>query len=325
MANAALLRAGNPKDLAATFEAMVQTLRHAEGKYAEARARAENALALSEEAFGPNDPMVATTLDALEKSLERDAKFEDALRLEERALSIRVKLFGDEHPEVARSYTSLGWILLRLDRFDDAAKSCERAVAINEAALGKDDPQLATALDPLGVARLYGGRPAEALTVLSRALMLQEVPHAEHPSVANILVHLASTYLALHQDPRATQTIARAYAMQKGLLAADHPSFVRTLIVSSQIARATGDLVGATDDARRAVAIGDANNGTLPLDLAEALLELGQNELANHHLPAAIDAFERACALATKSRPDALVTASVSPATARRGRGTTRG
>ncbi|MCA9292391.1 MAG: tetratricopeptide repeat protein, partial [Phycisphaerales bacterium] len=74
---------------------------------ADLEARAEAA----EQAYGPEDPRTATSLNTLAVQLYRENEYNDAQALYERALAIREKALGPEHPETAQSLNNLAILL----------------------------------------------------------------------------------------------------------------------------------------------------------------------------------------------------------------------
>jgi tetratricopeptide (TPR) repeat protein len=76
-----------------------------EGKYREAIAPAERALALREQALGPHHPDVATNLNSLAVLYQDQGVYAKAEPLYVRALAIREHALGTEHPLIAISLT----------------------------------------------------------------------------------------------------------------------------------------------------------------------------------------------------------------------------
>jgi tetratricopeptide (TPR) repeat protein len=70
-------------------------------KFAEAVPLAQRALAIGENALGPNHPDVAASLADLATLYDGQGRYADAKPLHERALAIREKTLGPGHPDVA--------------------------------------------------------------------------------------------------------------------------------------------------------------------------------------------------------------------------------
>jgi hypothetical protein len=99
------------------------------GQQAEAGPLAERALAITEAAYGPDHPDVATRLNNLALILQDLGQLAEAWPLAERALAITEAAYGPDHPAVATLRTDLAAILADPAQPDDT----ERPLAIDEA------------------------------------------------------------------------------------------------------------------------------------------------------------------------------------------------
>ncbi len=113
-------------------------------RLAEARPLAEQALAITETAYGPDHPTVATHLNNLAAILQDLGQPAEAQPLAERALAIDETAYGPDHPAVAIDLNNLADILVDLGQPAEAQPLAERALAITEAAYGPDHPQAVT-------------------------------------------------------------------------------------------------------------------------------------------------------------------------------------
>ena len=113
-----------------------------QGNYAEAVKQTKAALSLAE-AFGPNDPRLAQTLNNLAVLYSRQGRDAEAELLYKRALAIVEKALGPEHPEVAIFLTNLAVLYSRQRRDAEAELLYRRALAIVEKALGPEHPDVA--------------------------------------------------------------------------------------------------------------------------------------------------------------------------------------
>jgi tetratricopeptide (TPR) repeat protein/predicted Ser/Thr protein kinase len=96
------------------------TVRTLTGDLAGARTLQGRALALQEEALGPDHPIVAGTLQGLATTLNNLAAYPEALAANERSLKIREAVLGPQHSDVARSLTNQGLILRRMGDYPGA-------------------------------------------------------------------------------------------------------------------------------------------------------------------------------------------------------------
>ena len=108
-----------------------------QGNYGEAVKQTKAALEAAE-AFGPDDPRLATTLNNLAEFYRAQGKYVEAEPLHERALAIREKALGPEHPDVAQSLNNLALLYQAQGKYAEAEPLHKRALAIREKALGPE-------------------------------------------------------------------------------------------------------------------------------------------------------------------------------------------
>ena len=102
---------------------------HREGRYSDA-VNSFQAAAKDAEAFGPQDPRLATSLNNLAGLYHQQGKYNEAEPLYKRSLAIVEKALGPEHPQVATSLENYADLLRKTDRNEEAEKLEERARAI---------------------------------------------------------------------------------------------------------------------------------------------------------------------------------------------------
>ena len=95
-------------------------LYRAQGQYEKAAPLHERALAIWEQALGPEHPHVATSLNNLALLYDNQGQYGKAEPLYERALAIREKALGPEHPDVATSLNNLAGLLRATNRLSEA-------------------------------------------------------------------------------------------------------------------------------------------------------------------------------------------------------------
>jgi tetratricopeptide (TPR) repeat protein len=119
-----------------------------EGRYAEAE-KSWVAAAKEAEAFGPEDPRLATSLNNLALLYHARGRYAEAEPLYRRALAIWEKAQGSDHPDVATAVNNLAELYLARGRYVDAEPLLRRALALREKALGPDHPDVAQSLNNL--------------------------------------------------------------------------------------------------------------------------------------------------------------------------------
>lgn len=170
----------------------------AEGKYAEARERAEKAGRVIARLLGPLNYMNVTAsvqYTALERYLSakpdelatlrqadsaeaaaaqavRDGDFFTARVEAAKAISKREPILGDNHPDLIEPLRILGYAQTELQALDDAEAQLARALELCEQTYGKSHPRTAAVLDRQGWLNIYRGKPNLAEPPLRRALYI---------------------------------------------------------------------------------------------------------------------------------------------------------
>ena len=188
------------------------------------------ALALHEELFGEDDPVVARDLKYLARNHYLQGRFDRAQERFARAIRIREKALGANHPDVANDLTFMGRIHTLQNNHSEARDAYSRALAIMEKSVGRGDPSLVRLLNHLAVGHLKKGQPEQAGPLLDRALAIVEVVKGRgHPSVVRTLNNLASLHLAVADHRRCESTLNRALTILELAYGKDHHSLLDTL------------------------------------------------------------------------------------------------
>jgi tetratricopeptide (TPR) repeat protein len=141
---------------------------YVEGDYAEARKQFERAVKTAE-AFGLEDPRLATSLNGLAETYRAQGHYAEAEPLYKRSLAIREKTLGPEHPDVATSLNNLAGIYKVQGHYAEAEPLYQRSLAIYEKALGPEHPDVATSLENYAYLLRATGRSADAVYMEVRA------------------------------------------------------------------------------------------------------------------------------------------------------------
>ena len=120
-----------------------------QAKFDEAVTLAEEALRLREQAYGPNHPATAQSLNMLAGILGAKGENRRALPLYERALSIFEEHLGDDSPKLTTSLNNLARCLLALNRSEEASTYLTRSLQNQQSSVGDSHPSLAGTLSSL--------------------------------------------------------------------------------------------------------------------------------------------------------------------------------
>ena len=108
--------------------------------FAVAKPLLERALAIREQALGPNHPDTARSLNNLAALYNNQGDYEQAKPLLERALAITEQALGPNHPDTATSLNNLAELYRSQGDSEQAKPLLERALAIMEKTFGSNHP-----------------------------------------------------------------------------------------------------------------------------------------------------------------------------------------
>jgi CHAT domain-containing protein/tetratricopeptide (TPR) repeat protein len=269
------------------------------GRYADAMAKGEHALALREAVLGGTHPEAARCLDMLGRHLLLQGNPARAEPLLQRALAIREAALGKTHPEVAQTLNSLANLYAAQELYERAEPLYERALAIREAALGKRHPEVAQTLNDLADLHQQQASFLRAKPLYERALAIREAALGKHhPEIARTLDGLAYLYLAHgSKDDRAGPLYQRALAIREAALGKHHPLVAESLAALSGYYELRGSQALAESSLERALAIATAALDKNPPDIASSLDHLASLYWTQGSYARAEPPLERALAI----------------------------
>ncbi len=275
------------------------SLRLARADHVGAKAFFQRALAIVVKAQGPNHPDAATTLNNLANLELNRGNYVEAEPLLEQALRIFERAFGPRHVLVATALNNLG--SLKLQRGD--SKRAEELFARSLEIVERLGNRRAIAKTQLNLGVLYDMRNdavrAEGLFRRSLALLRDE-QGTDVPDLAQALLGLASTRLALGDGAEAESLLERARAIAVAAEGEAGPGVARIDGSLAQVATSRGRYPQAESLYQRAVealrrTFGDDHPDVAKLSANEALLywEEGKREKAVGAMQRGMDARER--------------------------------
>jgi len=272
------------------------------GAYAYAQLVLERALAVREQALGPDHPDTAASLHNLAVVLQAQGDLAAARPLYDRALAIREQALGPDHPDTASSLNNLAGLLRAQGHLAAARPLFERALDIHEQAFGPNHPATATSLNNLAILLHAQGDVAAARPLFERALAIHEQALGpDHPATASGLSNLANL-LHAHGDLAAARSLhERALAIREQALGPAHPDTANSLNNLAGLLQAQGDLAAARPLFDRALAIREQALGPNHPTTATSLNNLASLLQAQGDLAAARPLFERALAIHEKA------------------------
>ncbi|HUQ07821.1 MAG TPA: serine/threonine-protein kinase [Kofleriaceae bacterium] len=294
LADSAVIRAGDPPRLRASYLARLARLRNEQGEIAAARDAIERALALQLEDFGPDDARLAQTLNYLALIMSDQGQHDAAIGVRQRAEKLLVAAYGPEHPHIGVVVTNLGISYFELGRLPEALAAFERALGIKERTLGADHPSILPNLVNIANVLIQLGRIDDAVAHLERARTLAAKVYGEdHPGYARVLSVLSDALVAKGDIASAETILVDVLAVQTEA-GPDRPEIAHTLFGLGDIRRKRGDLKAARTDLERARAIIERTTGEGSPEMAESLGYLAELEAAEGNPAQARRTMQRA-------------------------------
>jgi CHAT domain-containing protein/Tfp pilus assembly protein PilF len=264
---------------------------------------AERAIAIKQEALGPQDPRLATSLDNAGVLFFVRGDYDKARGLYQRALLILAASEPRPEVELGKVHSHLGPLYQELGQYSAARDHYEQALRAFQEAVPRDEQQVAMTQNNLATLLTKIGDYEEALNLYTRALAtLEKRLGGEHPLIASGKHNLAELNQRMDRNTEAVDLYRQAIALKEKKLGDKHPSLALSLSNLSYLYSDQRDFGPAEELAQRAVQVQEAATGPTHVDLAYSLISLGRAQLGR----GAIEESRRTLARALELRSAAL-------------------
>jgi tetratricopeptide (TPR) repeat protein len=217
------------------------------------------------------DAETARTICALARLNHGRGNRDKAERLYRQSLAIREKILGKENPDVAESLSGLAGVL-SLKRIDEAERLARRSLSIREKALGENHSDVAESLSRLAEVTLDIGKPSEIESYLRRAIAIRETSLGqEHPDLAESLINLGVFFDKRSQCRDAEAPMRRAMAILEKTYGMEHPVVARSHLALANVIAGQSRMSEFEELIDRATAILEKSSGAGSRDVARAL------------------------------------------------------
>lgn len=244
----------------------------------EARAVAQQALAIGTTAFGPDDPRLVDAISAMGLIAREDGNYKEAEDDFRRALAIRQKTPGEDPFVIALAMDYLGDLHGREGRFDDGEKMLQQALALLDRSYGAVAPQApnySKTLADLGYLYRDAGRLTEAEAILRKALTIERARSADNnPNLAAALGDLGLVESSLSRFAEAEDLFNQSLAVLEKAYGPNHPALVSALTNLAGIYNAENRTAEAAALQQRVLAINEKVAGADSPDVARSLANL---------------------------------------------------
>lgn len=281
-AEAAIERLGGDDTLSAWLMNNHGNLLHAEGKYQEALAQQQRALALRQRLFGPAHSEVAMSLNNLGATYSALGRYREAMEYHEQARKLHDQLLGAEHPSVGNCWLNLGQARGQAGDIAGELRAYEQALSIWRRGLPADHLHLAIVHHNLGSAYGALGQHQVALQHYEKARSIKTQKLSPgHPSLASTVLAESAPLRKLGRVDEALTAALSAHAMYEKSVGASHPLSARALTEIGNCELTQGHAAQALTSLRKALSLhraGDAEPdvlGDTELLLAQAIWRSG--------------------------------------------------
>jgi serine/threonine protein kinase/tetratricopeptide (TPR) repeat protein len=268
-------------------------LEYSTGRFAEAHELLQQAVAMYEDALGPEHPQVARTIGLLGTARWRIGDYEGSAESLERSLEICRAHGLEDDVAVEHALYGQGILALDLGEPERGFELLTEALARREERLGPEHTGTAWILLDLGRAHLQARRLDEARAHFERALQIQERAFGPtHPSLAIPLSKLAVVDRRQGEAERARTELERAIEIAESAQGEDHADLVWILLPYSRSLRLGGEVERALEVLERARDIAERSLGPVHLETARVVEGFGYHYYGLRDFDRALEYFE---------------------------------
>jgi tetratricopeptide (TPR) repeat protein len=257
------------------------------------------ALATAENALGPEHPIVLAIVGNAGLNKVDDFDFDGAAPYFARHVEGAKKLYGPDDLTVALAMHNLGMTRSGQRRLPEARALLERALHIRLAKLRPEHPMIASTLYELAEVARLEGHTDEALADLDRAAEIDRRSDATSARIGLARRNRAKAELLVGLGRLAEARAALALAEKALANGTDPTQRALTITVGADLLRAEGRPRDAVAEYARAMPELEARYGKNGPGIVDALLGLGEAELAAGDIAAALASAERAVTIGT--------------------------
>jgi tetratricopeptide (TPR) repeat protein len=255
------------------------------GRYGEAKAVQEEALAGIVRIYGDDSLDAAMAMNTMGHVLSSIGEYEGAVEYYERSLELKEASVGPEHPTISFTAASLAQAYGALGDNRKTVDLARRALAIQERVFGPDDPQIAIALNNLAYGLEGLGNYDEARAAHERSIdVVSRGWGPDNPQIAYNLLNLSSLEKRAGNYEAALAASRKAGEILMAAYGSDHPLYAyaanNTGVFLMLIGRANEGVVHLEKalEIRTASASDPVLISVTRFNLGRALWEAGQHD-----------------------------------------------
>ncbi|WP_428265086.1 tetratricopeptide repeat protein [Haliangium sp.] len=293
---AAIARAGDQPELHAQFLGQAGMLAGLAGRYDEAAADHERALAIVRERLGPEHHLLYRVKFWQAGLLKQQGRYQEARAMYKEILDHYEAEYGPEHLWLAAPIQNRANVLSAQGEYLDALAEYRRALAIEEANRGERTTYAALIRGNIGLTLYNLDRYSEARDEIARALAIEvEIYGEDHPQVGDTQRFMGTVLLAEGEYDQAEVYLRKALAIHARAPGPDHPKYAYGLLFLARASAGRGAYAEASESFRQArdiitATLGPKHNNVaaVTIDLAQSLADQGLYDDAMRELDHAL-------------------------------------
>jgi tetratricopeptide (TPR) repeat protein len=295
-ATALLTRIGSDPRRAAQLAAYRATSDWWNGRYADARVRADEAVQILT-ALDPDGSVLAKALHLRAIVEQEMGDLEASVASAVKAREVGIRALGPDHPIIGDYLEAEGGSLRLLGRYDEADVALQRGLALLVSGFGPDSNEAANAYTNLAILDMDREHFDAAIASLRRVIEINtKVLGPDHSRIADNLELLGGALSKGGHPAEAVDALERAIAIHAARLGPDAPPTASSHRGLGKHYLRTGEPAKARAEFLESVRALTASQGADSPMLGKSFALLGDAELALHHGPAAVDAYTHALA-----------------------------
>ncbi len=256
------------------------------GRYEEAEASLEQALAIANRTVGPDSIEVASALLNIGQLRWTQGQYEEAVEPHRRALEIRRDVLGARHPSTLNAMSNYGLLLLSSGRVAEAEPLLRELLALSREVRGETHQWTLLIFNNYAGALFRQNKFEEVEALLTEALpTLLDGLGEEHPLTLTVMNNLGVLLTKEGRLDEAEQRLRRAYAGRIKVLGDDHrdtgltaASLGAVLVQQEQFDEALTCLERGVSILERVMGSEHERTQSAELDMVEALRGLGRRD-----------------------------------------------
>lgn len=289
--SAALWRSGQPGGSLGEAKALFQSgfCLFRLGKYTEAEATLQNALALHQRFLSPDDTLIGANFHHLGLNCMELGHYEQAIQHQQKALDIYLLRFGKKHWKTTNVMSDLGASLGFMGHFRQNMVLQEEVLSIRQTIFRPNDPSIARSCMALGIACKLARRFPEALAYYQQALDI--FTQNKSPNMAYCCSEIGLVYLAQKDPLKALEFFEKERKVMAELGEENHNTFGYTCVDLGKAHYALGHYQEAIQWQQKAIHLFRDGNGADHAELAPVWHHLGLAQAAEGQFENALASF----------------------------------